>query len=62
MGAFLGVSKGSAEKPWLLELRYDYTGEETEGQRPVVLVGKGQQSTSSCSNVMMIFFRHKEVR
>ena len=49
MGAFLSVSKGSAERPWLLELRYNYTpGEETEGQKPVVLVGKGQQWTSSC--------------
>ena len=59
MGAFLSVSKGSAEKPWLLELRYNYTGEETEGQRPVVLVGKGQESTRSCSNVIITYFRFK---
>ena len=44
MEAFLGVAKGSAEKPWLLELRYNYTDAEEErrkGQDPVVLVGKG---------------------
>lgn len=44
MEAFLGVAKGSAEKPWLLELRYNYTDTEEErrkGQDPVVLAGKG---------------------
>ncbi len=50
MGAFLSVAKGSQEKPWLLELRYNYGGEQDEANpsaggggedRPIVLVGKG---------------------
>jgi len=51
MEAFLGVAKGSAEKPWLLELRYNYTDAEEErrkGQDPVVLVGKG-------NNLLVLF-------
>lgn len=50
MGAFLGVARGSQEKPWLLELRYNYRGEQDEANpsagggedRPIVLVGKGE--------------------
>ena len=42
MGAFLSVAKGSVETPWLLEVRYNYSGQE--GEDPVVLVGKGTLS------------------
>ncbi len=45
MGAFLSVSQGSVEVPWLLELRLNM-GEEgdsnTPDQKPIVLVGKGR--------------------
>lgn len=37
MGAFLCVAKGSAELPWLLELRYNYS----PNNQPIAMVGKG---------------------
>ena len=37
MGAFMCVAKGSAELPWLLELRYNYSS----NNQPIALVGKG---------------------
>ena len=39
MGAFLAVSKGSVEPPWLLEVKY--TGGDPTSQ-PLALVGKGK--------------------
>lgn len=43
MGAFLSVTRGSVEVPWLLELRLNMVeGEErSEEEKPIVLVGKG---------------------
>lgn len=49
MGAFLSVARGSAEVPWFLELRLNVPegqregqGEGEEGERPLMLVGKGR--------------------
>ena len=39
MGAFLAVSKGSVEPPWMLEVKY--TGGDPAIQ-PLALVGKGR--------------------
>ena len=39
MAAFLAVSKGSSEAPWLLEVKY--TGGDPNNQ-PLALVGKGE--------------------
>ena len=44
MGAFLAVAKGSAESPWFLELRYNYSSEADT--KPVLLVGKGEGQTA----------------
>ena len=46
MGAFLGVTRGSTEVPWLLEMRLNFPEveelkEEKERDKPIVLVGKG---------------------
>ncbi len=43
MGAFLSIARGSAEVPWLLEVRLNFPeGEEkSDKNKPVVLVGKG---------------------
>ncbi len=40
MGAFLSVTKGSPESPWLLELHYR-GAESSPEEQPIVLVGKG---------------------
>ncbi len=55
MGAFLCVAKGSQEKPWLLELKYNYRGvqDDADGgggeERPIALVGKGNLSNCPIS-------------
>ena len=41
MGSFLSVSRGSAEPPRLIVLKYDGAGPKGKNAAPVVLVGKG---------------------
>ena len=49
MGAFLSIAQGSAEEPWLLEMRYNCDRqEEASTEQPTVLVGKG---VSCCGRI-----------
>ena len=43
MGAFLGVAQGATTSPWLLEVRYNH---KPDGDKPIVLVGKGELKSS----------------
>ena len=56
MGAFLSVAKGSQEEPWLLEVHYNSpTREGKEGERPTVLVGKGELLMENKSQKTLVF-------
>ncbi len=63
MGAFLCVSQGSPQVPWFLEIRLNCPekmevgdGTQESTQKPVVLVGKGENSCSSSSSFSIRIF------